>query len=70
VMFDRRMRALYAARVCGSEVLADRPGALLGALGRHLLAAPVRMRQLARARRENEPPRRQGREDASQSQRT
>jgi geranylgeranyl reductase family protein len=49
VMFDRRMRALYAARVCGSAVLADRPGALLGALARHALVAPLRLRRLARA---------------------
>jgi flavin-dependent dehydrogenase len=51
VMFDARMRALYAARVCGSAVLADRPGALVAALGRHALAAPVRLARLGRASR-------------------
>jgi flavin-dependent dehydrogenase len=47
VMFDDSMRALYAARVCGSAVLADRRGALLGALARHLLFAGRRARALA-----------------------
>jgi len=46
IVFDRRMQELYAARVCGSEVLADRKGALLAALGRHLLAAPARVAAL------------------------
>lgn len=48
VLFDARVRALYAARVCGSLVLADRLGALLAAFLRHLCAAPFRMRRLAR----------------------
>jgi menaquinone-9 beta-reductase len=46
ILFDRRVQQLYAARVSGSEVMADRPTALLGALGRHLLAAPVRLARL------------------------
>jgi flavin-dependent dehydrogenase len=48
VLFDPRMRELYAARVSGSKVLADHRGELLAALGRHVLAAPKRMRELAR----------------------
>ena len=43
ILFDRRVQQLYAARVSGSEVLADRKGALLGALARHLVAAPARL---------------------------
>jgi flavin-dependent dehydrogenase len=50
IMFDERMQQLYAARVSGSEVLADRKGALLGALGRHLVHARQRMRELRRMR--------------------
>jgi flavin-dependent dehydrogenase len=46
IMFDERVQQLYAARVSGSEVLADRKGALLAALGRHALAAPRRLRRL------------------------
>jgi flavin-dependent dehydrogenase len=46
ILFDRRVQQLYAARVSGSEVMADRGTALLGALGRHLLAAPVRLARL------------------------
>jgi geranylgeranyl reductase family protein len=49
IMFDERMQALYAARVSGSEVLADRKGELLAALGRHVLHARGRMRDLGRA---------------------
>jgi flavin-dependent dehydrogenase len=49
VMFDERVQSLYAARVSGSEVLADRKRDLLAALGRHVLHAPARMRALARA---------------------
>ena len=49
IMFDERMQQLYAARVSGSEILADRKGALLAALGRHALRAPARLRQLSRA---------------------
>lgn len=48
IMFDERMQRLYAARVSGSEVLADRKRELLAALGRHALLAPKRMRALAR----------------------
>ena len=46
ILFDRRMQALYAARVSGSEVLADRKLALLAALGRHALRAPARIAAL------------------------
>jgi len=51
VMFDRRMTELYAARVCGSTVLADRPLRLGAALARHALTAPLRLRRLSRAAR-------------------
>jgi flavin-dependent dehydrogenase len=47
VMFDEGVRRLYAARVCGSEILADRKRELLAALGRHALRAPARMRTLS-----------------------
>ena len=43
ILFDRRVQQLYAARVSGSEVLADRKRALLGALLRHVVTAPVRL---------------------------
>jgi menaquinone-9 beta-reductase len=56
VMFDRDVRALYASRVCGSSVLADRPGTLLAALARHVVFAPWRMRKLARAANTRSPP--------------
>jgi flavin-dependent dehydrogenase len=46
MLFDRRVQELYAARVCGSEVLADRRGELLAAIGRHALAWRSRMRAL------------------------
>jgi flavin-dependent dehydrogenase len=49
IIFDERMQQLYAARVSGSEVLADRKGELLFALGRHALLARRRMRALAAA---------------------
>ena len=51
VMFDRRMTHLYAARVCGSTVLADRPVQLGAAFARHAVAAPLRLRRLTRAAR-------------------
>ena len=51
VMFDRRMTELYAARVCGSTVLADRPIQLGAAFARHAVAAPLRLRRLSRAAR-------------------
>ena len=51
VMFDRRMAELYAARVCGSAVLADRPVQLGAAFARHAIAAPLRLRRLSRAAR-------------------
>ena len=47
MLFDPRMLSLYAARVSGSEVLADRKLALLGALGRHLVYGRSRRRALA-----------------------
>jgi flavin-dependent dehydrogenase len=47
IMFDERMQRLYAARVSGSEVLADRKHELLAALGRHIVLAPSRLRALA-----------------------
>ena len=43
ILFDRRVQQLYAARVSGSEVLADRKRALVGALLRHAVTAPVRL---------------------------
>lgn len=46
ILFDRRVQQLYAARVSGSEVLADRGGALVGALVRHAVAAPARLARL------------------------
>lgn len=46
ILFDRRMQELYAARVSGSEILADRKLALVGALGRHVLRAPARFAAL------------------------
>ncbi|HTA20588.1 MAG TPA: FAD-dependent monooxygenase [Polyangia bacterium] len=46
VMFDEGVRRLYAARVSGSEILADRKRSLVAALGRHALRAPARMRAL------------------------
>jgi hypothetical protein len=49
IMFDERMQQLYAARVSGSEVLADRKRELLAALGRHALLARRRMRALGAA---------------------
>jgi menaquinone-9 beta-reductase len=49
ILFDRRVQELYAARVSGSEVLADHKGALLGALARHVLAAPARLFRLQTA---------------------
>jgi flavin-dependent dehydrogenase len=46
ILFDRRVQELYAARVSGSEVLADRSGALLAALARHAVSAPARLVRL------------------------
>jgi flavin-dependent dehydrogenase len=51
VMFDRRVQALYAARVSGSAVLADGKVTLLAALARHAARAPSRLRRLIDARR-------------------
>jgi flavin-dependent dehydrogenase len=42
VMFDRAVQQLYAARVSGATTLADRKGALLAALGRHLFLGTQR----------------------------
>jgi flavin-dependent dehydrogenase len=49
VLFDARVRSMYAARVCGSSVLSDRALSLWGALARHVVAAPLRLRRMARA---------------------
>ncbi|HEY4395267.1 MAG TPA: FAD-dependent monooxygenase [Polyangia bacterium] len=49
ILFDRRVQELYAARVSGSEVLADRSGALLAALARHAVSAPARLVRLETA---------------------
>ena len=49
ILFDREMQALYAARVSGSAVLADRKRALVAALGRHALRAPGRLLALRRS---------------------
>jgi flavin-dependent dehydrogenase len=49
IMFDTRMQSLYAARVSGSEILADRKRELLAALGRHVLHARKRLRELGTA---------------------
>ncbi|HEY6476410.1 MAG TPA: FAD-dependent monooxygenase [Polyangia bacterium] len=49
ILFDRRVQELYAARVSGSEVLADRSGALLAALARHVVWAPARLLRLESA---------------------
>ena len=49
ILFDRRVQQLYAARVSGSEVLADRKRALLGALLRHAVMAPVRLLRMQTA---------------------
>jgi flavin-dependent dehydrogenase len=51
VMFDCRVRELYAARVSGSAVLADEKPALVGALLRQAVAAPGRLRDLKAAQR-------------------
>jgi flavin-dependent dehydrogenase len=49
ILFDRRVQQLYAARVSGSEVLADRKRALLGALLRHAVTAPIRLLRMQAA---------------------
>jgi len=46
VMFDRRVQELYAARVSGSMILADRKTELLSALARHAALAPYRLARL------------------------
>ena len=51
VLFDAGVRDLYAARVSGSAVLADRKPALLRALFRHAVAVGPRMGHLSAARR-------------------
>jgi len=56
VMFDRRVADLYAARVCGSMVLADNKRRLGVALARHALAAPSRLRRMAAAMAGAPPP--------------
>lgn len=49
ILFDRRMQQLYAARVSGADVLADRKLALVAALGRHALSARARLAAMDRA---------------------
>ncbi|HET6148296.1 MAG TPA: NAD(P)/FAD-dependent oxidoreductase [Polyangia bacterium] len=51
VLFDAGVRELYAARVSGSAVLADKKPALVSALARHAVAATFRLRRLAHAER-------------------
>jgi flavin-dependent dehydrogenase len=48
VMFDQQVRELYAARVSGDLVLADRKPTLVAALGRHLYLGRQRMAALER----------------------
>ncbi len=50
VLFDRRMLELYAARVSGSDVLADRKLALTSTFLRHLVLGRRRKRALIAAR--------------------
>ena len=50
IMFDAHVRDLYASRVCGSQVLADKTVGLFGALVHHTLVAPSRLRRLSKAR--------------------
>jgi flavin-dependent dehydrogenase len=49
VLWDARMLEIYAARVCGSLVLADRKRSLVAALVRHLAAGTGRTRRLVAA---------------------
>lgn len=49
VLFDDRVLEMYAARVAGTSILADRKPALYGALARHVLALPSRSRRLRAA---------------------
>lgn len=58
VLFDPDMLTMYAARVSGSEVLADQPWRLVKAMGRHVLARRKRRRALdeATAERQLTPP--------------
>nr|HEX4317497.1 NAD(P)/FAD-dependent oxidoreductase [Kofleriaceae bacterium] len=49
VLFDADVLDMYAARVSGSQVLADQKWRLVKALGRHALARGRRLRQLAEA---------------------
>lgn len=49
VLFDPDMLTMYAARVSGSEVLADQPWRLVRAMGRHVLQRRRRRRALAEA---------------------
>lgn len=49
VMLDRRVQSLYAARVSGGSVLADRKLDLCVALARHILHAPARWRRIVEA---------------------
>ena len=49
VLFDADVLEMYAARVSGSQVLADQKRRLFGALGRHALASRKRRKQLRAA---------------------
>ena len=49
VLFDPDVLEMYAARVSGSEVLADQKGRLYRALVRHVMRYPSRRRQLREA---------------------
>jgi flavin-dependent dehydrogenase len=49
VLFDRDVLDMYAARVSGSQVLADQKLRLFRALGRHALSRRRRLRELAAA---------------------
>jgi geranylgeranyl reductase family protein len=48
-LFDPDVLQMYAARVAGSEVMADHKRRLWRLLGRHLIAGPARRRRLAEA---------------------
>lgn len=56
MLFDRDFLDLYAARVAGTEVLADRKLQLARLIGRHWLLGPRRLRQLQAALRGAMPP--------------
>ncbi len=55
VLYDPEVLEMYAARIAGSSILADKKPQLYGALMRHLVRLPSRRRMLAMA--ELDPPR-------------